>query len=191
MFSRNNTEETVMSNEKGLNRKAALIGSLLDPRSSSVSHICRSERKEGEVYVALYETHILGRADPLRRDPIVDDYKELSANHPEWRLASIYNDSGVSGRELDSQSGFNRMVCEAVSGDIDLIITTKVSKFTDDIDTTAEYLEMLKEHEVNVYFVDDDMWAYGSDGESVLELYYELRPYRYCNDYNWCPVYDD
>lgn len=56
-------------------------------------------------------------------------YHELITTHSGWILAGIYADEGISGTSLKHRDAFNRMISDAESGKIDLILTKSISRF--------------------------------------------------------------
>jgi DNA invertase Pin-like site-specific DNA recombinase len=47
----------------------------------------------------------------------------------EWEFVGIYTDEGISGTSTTRREGFKRMIDDALSGKIDLIVTKSVSRF--------------------------------------------------------------
>lgn len=59
----------------------------------------------------------------------VDYYEHYIKNHDGWQFVAIYTDEGISGTSTKHREGFNRMIADALSGRIDLIVTKSVSRF--------------------------------------------------------------
>ena len=47
-------------------------------------------------------------------------YKEYISSHPDYELAGIYADEGISGTSTKRREEFNRMIDEAMAGKIDM-----------------------------------------------------------------------
>lgn len=52
-----------------------------------------------------------------------DYFEKLILKNTEWELVGIYADGGISGTSLNRREAFNRMISDALAGNIDLIIT--------------------------------------------------------------------
>ena len=48
---------------------------------------------------------------------------------PEWKLAGIYADDGISGVHTKKRDGFNQMIQDCKKHKIDLILTKSISRF--------------------------------------------------------------
>lgn len=51
-------------------------------------------------------------------------YTEYIINNPQWNFVEVYADEGISGTSRKNRVNFNRMIEDAKSGKIDLIVTT-------------------------------------------------------------------
>ena len=59
----------------------------------------------------------------------VTHYTEYIQKNPDWELAGIFADDGISGTNTKKRDEFNRMIDECMSGNIDMIITKSISRF--------------------------------------------------------------
>ena len=59
----------------------------------------------------------------------VDYYTQFIKSNPDWDFVEVYTDEGISGLSCKHRDGFNRMISDALSGKIDLIVTKSVSRF--------------------------------------------------------------
>ena len=91
-------------------------------------------------------------------------------NHPGWRLKEIYYDEGISGTQTRKRAGFNRMVNDALNGEIDLIITKEVSRFARNTVDTLSFTRKLKAAGVGVIFTIDNINTNDCDGELRLTI---------------------
>ena len=60
-------------------------------------------------------------------------YSELISGNPDWEMVDIYADEGISGTSTRKRVEFNKMLHAAELGQIDLIVTKEVSRFTRDL----------------------------------------------------------
>ena len=56
-------------------------------------------------------------------------YTEMIAARPDWELAGIYADEGISGTRADKRPQFQKMIKDCFAGKIDYIVTKSVSRF--------------------------------------------------------------
>ena len=70
-----------------------------------------------------------------------DHYRSYIASHPDWTLAGIYQESGVSGTKADTRPELQRLLRDCEAGAVDVIITKSISRFARN---TSECLEMVR-----------------------------------------------
>ena len=56
-------------------------------------------------------------------------YSDYAKKHPEYELADIYADKGISGTSVKKRDEFNRMIRRCKQGKIDMIITKSIARF--------------------------------------------------------------
>ena len=59
----------------------------------------------------------------------VEHYTEYISRNPEWTLAGIYADDGISGTNTKNRPEFNRMMEDCGAGRIDMVLTKSISRF--------------------------------------------------------------
>lgn len=82
----------------------------------------------------------------------VDYYTRHIQSNKSWKFVEVYTDEGISATSTKKRDGFNRMIADALSGKIDLIITKSVSRFARNTVDTLTTVRRLKEKGVEVYF---------------------------------------
>lgn len=98
-------------------------------------------------------------------------YTEMIAQKPEWCLAGIYADEGISGTRADKRDEFQKMIKACLSGKIDYIITKSVSRFARNTVECLEYVRMLKSRGIGVLFEEQNIDTLKSDSELYLVIY--------------------
>ena len=68
-------------------------------------------------------------------------------------------DEGITGCNTKKRDGFNKMVEDALSGAIDLIITKSVSRFARNTVDSLTTIRKLKENRVECYFEKKDFYT--------------------------------
>lgn len=97
-------------------------------------------------------------------------FKEYINSQENWELVNVYYDEGVSGTSTKHREGFNRMIEDVNSGKIDLIITKEVSRFARNTVDTLSITRKLKEINVGVFFINDNINTLEYDGEFRLSI---------------------
>ena len=87
-----------------------------------------------------------------------------------WQFVSVYTDKGITGTSTAKRDGFNRMIQDALAGKIDLIITKSVSRFARNTVDTLTTIRKLKEHGVEVYFEEQNIYTMDGKGEVLLTI---------------------
>ena len=98
-------------------------------------------------------------------------YTEMIAQKPEWCLAGIYADEGISGTRADKRDEFQKMIKACLDGKIDYIITKSVSRFARNTVECLEYVRMLKSRGIGVLFEEQNIDTLKSDSELYLVIY--------------------
>jgi len=91
-------------------------------------------------------------------------------NHQDWVLTEVFADEGTSGTSTRKREAFNRMIAQAETGGLDLILTKEVSRFARNTVDTLEYTRLLKKLGVGVIFINDNIDTRENDGELRLTI---------------------
>lgn len=91
-------------------------------------------------------------------------------NNKDWHFVEVYYDEGITGTSTQKRAGFNRMIADANSGLIDLILTKEVSRFARNTVDTLSYTRRLKSKGVGVLFINDNINTNDADGELRLTI---------------------
>lgn len=99
-------------------------------------------------------------------------YEDMISRRPNWKLAGIYADEGISGTSLQHRDEFNRMIADCEQGKIDMIITKSVSRFARNIVDCISTIRKLKKlsKPVGVYFETDGIFSLKSENEQQLNF---------------------
>lgn len=96
-------------------------------------------------------------------------YEELIQSNPEYEYQGVYYDFGISGFK-ENRPGFQKMLTEAKSGNIDLIITKSVSRFARNTHTTLKEIRELKSIGVGIFFELQNINTLYEEGEVLITL---------------------
>ena len=98
-------------------------------------------------------------------------YDDQLKFHPNWNLVEKYIDEGITGTQAKKRPGFLRMIEDSKKGKFDLIVTREVCRFArNTVDTLVYTRELKSKYNIEVYFVDDNIWTMDGDGELRLTL---------------------
>ena len=75
----------------------------------------------------------------------IEHYTEFIQKNPEWVLAGIFADDGISGTNTKKRDEFNRMIDECHAGNIDMIITKSISRFARNTLDCLKFIRELKD----------------------------------------------
>ncbi len=100
----------------------------------------------------------------------VDYYTNMISKKSEWIFAGIYSDEAITGTKVDKRVGFLTMINDAVAGKIDMIITKSISRFARNTVDTLQYVRILKDHKVEVFFEEENIHTLSMDGELLLTI---------------------
>ena len=98
-------------------------------------------------------------------------YTEMIAANKEWEFAGLYADEGISGTRADKRPQFQKMIDDCLKGKIDMIITKSVSRFARNTVECLDYVRMLKEKGIGIYFEEQNIDTLKSDRELYLVIY--------------------
>ena len=100
----------------------------------------------------------------------VQYYTELIKSKPNWTLVPGYIDEGISGTSTKKRDDFNRMIRDAKAGLFDFIITKEISRFSRSTLDSIKYTQELLEHNVGVFFQNDNINTLDTDSEFRLVI---------------------
>ena len=100
----------------------------------------------------------------------VSHYTEYIKSHPEWELAGIFADDGISGTNTKKRDEFNRMIDECMAGNIDMVITKSISRFARNTLDCLKYIRLLKDKNIAVWFEKESINTMDSKGEVLITI---------------------
>ena len=97
-------------------------------------------------------------------------YKQLIEADKKMELVGIYGDQGFSGLHASKRPEFLRLIQDCKDGKVDLIMVKSISRFSRNTIETQEYLSLLKEHGVRVYFEKEKIYSDNPQCDLILKL---------------------
>lgn len=98
-------------------------------------------------------------------------YTEMIAARPDWELAGIYADEGISGTRADKRPQFQKMIKDCFAGKIDYIVTKSVSRFARNTVDCLEHVRILKNRGIGIFFEEQNIDTLSIDSELYLVIY--------------------
>ena len=100
----------------------------------------------------------------------IEHYTEYISKNPEWVLAGIFADDGITGTNTKKRDEFNRMIEECHDGNIDMIITKSISRFARNTLDCLKYIRELKDLNISVFFEKESINTMDAKGEVLLTI---------------------
>lgn len=99
-------------------------------------------------------------------------YADFVSRRPNWTLAGIYADEGITGTSLQHRDAFLRMIGDCQNGKIDLIVTKSVPRFARNIVDCIGYARQLAgmQPPVGVFFETENIYTLDSSSEMILSF---------------------
>lgn len=128
----------------------------LEPQKKKMAAYCRVSTDQLE-QLSSYEAQ-------------VNYYSNFIENHPDYEMAGIYADEGISGTNTKKREQFNKMIKDCKAGKIDMIITKSISRFARNTLDCLNYIRELKEFGVGVIFEKESINTLDSKGEVLITI---------------------
>lgn len=100
----------------------------------------------------------------------IEHYTEYINKNPEWELVRVYADDGISATSTKGREQFNAMIEDCKKGLIDMIFTKSISRFARNTVDCLNYIRMLKEMNIPVFFEKESINTMDSKGEVLLTI---------------------
>ena len=97
-------------------------------------------------------------------------YEDIAKRYPNWQVVDKYIDEGITGTQAKKRPAFMKMIADAETGKFDLIVTREVCRFARNTVDTLTHTRALKNLDIEVFFVDDNIWTMDGDGELRLTI---------------------
>ena len=98
-------------------------------------------------------------------------YENIIKSNPNWQFVKVYADEGISGTQTKNRDQFNQMIQDALNGLIDMIIVKSISRFTRNMVDVLNFIRLLREHNVDVFFEKENIHTLAISNELFLTIY--------------------
>ncbi|MBP3802514.1 MAG: recombinase family protein [Oribacterium sp.] len=115
-------------------------------------------------------------------------YTQKIAAEPDWTLAGIYADRGLSGTQAERRPEFLRMVRDCEDGKIDAVICKSVSRFSRNTVDAVNYMKHLRSLDIRLIFekegIDTDS-EYSEMLLTVLAAFAQEESHSHSENVKW------
>lgn len=96
----------------------------------------------------------------------IQHYTEYINSKPEWEMVRVYADEGISATSTKGREEFTAMIEDCKKGLIDMILTKSISRFARNTVDCLNYIRMLKEMNIPVFFEKESINTMDSKGDA-------------------------
>ena len=97
-------------------------------------------------------------------------YSHYISKHPEWKLAGIYYDEGISGTKKEKRPELLRLLADCEAGRIDFVVTKSISRLARNTTDSLELVRHLKSLGIPIYFEKENINTFDMEGELLLTV---------------------
>lgn len=98
-------------------------------------------------------------------------YYKMITENPSWNFSGVFADFGKSGTSINKRIEFNKMIELARLGEIDMIFTKSVSRFTRDIVDGLKTIQELRALNVEIFFEKENISSIDPVFDMFLTIY--------------------
>ena len=98
-------------------------------------------------------------------------YTQKIEENPDWELAGIFADKGLSGTSLKKRDNFNKMIAACKRGRIVTILTKSLSRFARNTVDCLETVRMLRARGIGVIFEKENINTLTESNEFLITLF--------------------
>ena len=103
-------------------------------------------------------------------------FSDMVMRHPSWILVETFADEGISGTSLDHRDAFNRMIDACKRGEIDLIVTKNVQRWSRNILDGIGIVRQLADLKpaIGVFFENEGLFSLNPEHQPMLNMYHSM-----------------
>ena len=141
---------------KATRTKAATAGGGGERKTRRVAAYCRvsTDSAEQETSYEAQRTH----------------YQTLIEGRPDWSLAGIFADEGISGTQAKKRPEFLKLIGACERGEVDLVVTKSISRFSRNTMDCLNYIRKLKALGIAILFEKENINTLDAKGEVLITI---------------------
>lgn len=101
----------------------------------------------------------------------IKEYTERIKANPNWKFVGMYADEGISGTSMKKRLSFLEMIDDAKAGNIDLILTKSLSRFSRNTVDSLTIIRELREINVEVFFEKENLSSLDTKIDFMLTIF--------------------
>ena len=98
-------------------------------------------------------------------------YTQKIEENPDWEMAGIFADEGITGTSMKKRAEFNRMIAACKRGRIDMILTKSASRFARNTVDCLKVIRTLKSRGIAVIFEKENINTLTESSEFLITLF--------------------
>ena len=148
-----------------LERRVRVIPATKQPRTAA-------SRRNGKQRVAAYCRVSTDSEEQLNSYAAQKTYyTQKIEENPDWEMAGVFADEGLSGTSMKKRKEFRRMIAACKRGRIDMILTKSLSRFARNTVDCLEMVRVLKANGVGVIFEKENINTLTESSEFLITLF--------------------
>ncbi len=129
-------------------------------------------RRNGRQRVAAYCRVSTDSAEQLNSYAAQKNYyTQMIEENPDWEMAGVFADEGITGTSRKKRREFNRMIAACKRGRIDMILTKSLSRFARNTVDCLEIVRILKANGIGVMFEKENINTLTESSEFLITLF--------------------
>lgn len=101
----------------------------------------------------------------------ITEFTKKIKENKQWEFLGMYADSGISGTSMTKRPEFLKMINDAKTGKIDLILTKSLSRFARNTVDCLTVVRQLRELNVEVFFEKENLYSSDSKIDFILTIF--------------------
>lgn len=98
-------------------------------------------------------------------------YTQKIEENPDWEMAGVFADEGITGTSMKKRAEFNRMIAACKRGRIDMILTKSASRFARNTVDCLKVIRELKARGIGVIFEKENINTLTESSEFLITLF--------------------
>ncbi len=132
----------------------------------------RTPRHDGKLRVAAYCRVSTDSEEQLNSYAAQKNYyTQRIEENPDWEMAGIYADEGITGTSMKKRQEFKRMIAACKRGRIDMILTKSLSRFARNTVDCLNIVRALKLNGIGVIFEKENINTLTESSEFLITLF--------------------
>jgi len=104
-------------------------------------------------------------------DTQVEYYTGKIAENPNWTMAGIYADEGITGTRTDKREKFLKLMRDCEKGKVDMILTKSTTRFARNTVDSLSWIRKLRAMGIGVYFEEQNLDSLKAENETLLGFF--------------------